>query len=140
MRRNLGLILLAGALLTILGTEPARAGNGYGDGGYGFPGLYNYYVNPYYPSDRRMPYFAEHPPVYYSFPVARPYGLSPYAYPPTYEPPVVVEPLVVPNPHVKAKPSAAEIEDRRAERRRAPEPVVVWNPYVVDRASVARTD
>ena len=30
---------------------------------------------------RVIPYFAEHPPVYYSYPVPRPYGFSPYALP-----------------------------------------------------------
>jgi hypothetical protein len=29
-----------------------------------------------------VPYFALHPPVYYSYPVARPYGFSPFPYPP----------------------------------------------------------
>ena len=39
----------------------------------GYPGHYvNYYI----------PYFALHPPVYYSSPVSRTYGYSPFAYPP----------------------------------------------------------
>lgn len=44
---------------------------------------------------RVIPYFAEHPPVYYSYPVARPYGFSPYALPPGVLP---VEMNVAPKP------------------------------------------
>ena len=32
--------------------------------------------------DYNVPYFAAHPPVYYSYPVPRTYGYSPFAYPP----------------------------------------------------------
>jgi hypothetical protein len=41
----------------------------------------------------RVPYFALHPPVYYSHPVARPYGYSPFALPPGVAP---VEPQMAP--------------------------------------------
>ena len=33
-------------------------------------------------SSEYVPYYAMHPPVYYSYPVPRPYGYSPFAYPP----------------------------------------------------------
>jgi hypothetical protein len=33
-------------------------------------------------SQESVPYFALHPPVYYSYPIARTYGDSPYPYPP----------------------------------------------------------
>ncbi|HEV7282128.1 MAG TPA: hypothetical protein VGN57_18135 [Pirellulaceae bacterium] len=39
----------------------------------------------------RVPYFALNPPVYYSHPVARPYGYSPFALPPGVAP---VEPQI----------------------------------------------
>ncbi len=45
---------------------------------------YAYYAYPWgclgRAGDRDIPYFAAHPPVYYSHIVARPYGYSPYAY------------------------------------------------------------
>lgn len=41
--------------------------------GYGYPASY---------VTESVPYFALHPPVYYSFRVARTYGYSPFAYPP----------------------------------------------------------
>ena len=49
---------------------------GFGPGGYGL-GYFNYGYN-----QPRIPYYALYPPVYYSYPVARPYGFSPFAYPP----------------------------------------------------------
>jgi hypothetical protein len=45
--------------------------------GYGMWGSYGYNVY----SQEDIPYFAKHPPVYYSRPVARSYGWSPFAYP-----------------------------------------------------------
>ncbi|MGD9720220.1 MAG: hypothetical protein AB7O59_07690 [Pirellulales bacterium] len=48
-------------------------------GGYGL-GFFNYGDNSY--MFQRPPYFALYPPVYYSYPVARTYGYSPFAYPP----------------------------------------------------------
>jgi hypothetical protein len=56
-------------------------------------GQYVTYGSPYAPAywgcgyqttchDSHVPYFALHPPVYYSYRVARTYGYSPFAYPP----------------------------------------------------------
>lgn len=133
MNRLLGvLLMLVACLFLAWAANDAQAGNYYGWGW----GPYRYYSSPYYPSDRRIPYFAEHPPVYYSVPVARPYGLSPFAYPPTYEPAAAVEPLMVPNPHIEAEPSSADSKERIT--RRAPKPLVVENPYVSGDSSVAR--
>src|SRR5437868_5814936 len=37
-----------------------------------------------YPYERdHIPFYALHPPVYYSHPIARAYGWTPFAYPPT---------------------------------------------------------
>lgn len=49
-----------------------------------------------------VPYFALHPPVYYSYPVARPYGDSPFpALPGSYTAtPVDSEPKIIMNPYV----------------------------------------
>ncbi|MEQ8790432.1 MAG: hypothetical protein RIC55_29320 [Pirellulaceae bacterium] len=51
--------------------SPAIFGYGYGNWG-SYRGA----------NSRIIPYFAEHPPVYYSYPIPRPYGFSPYATPP----------------------------------------------------------
>ena len=50
-------------------------GNAYGGAWYGYiyPGTY---------AGQSVPYFSVHPPVYYSYRVARTYGYSPFAYPP----------------------------------------------------------
>jgi hypothetical protein len=59
-------------------------------GGEAWPyglGHYPYSIYPYYApiplrADQPIPYYAVHPPVYYSHIVPRPYGYSPYAYVP----------------------------------------------------------
>ena len=72
------------------------------------------------------PYFALHPPVYYSHPVPRPYGYSPYSYPGTvmtpaeYNPPKVQD---VVNPYVT--PKTDEPKDRTAAL-----PAIMINPFV----------
>lgn len=77
-------------------------------GGFGLYGPYAGY-NLYGLDD--IPYFAKHPPVYYSRPVARPYGFSPYAY----------LPYVV-------TPSAPVVH-------RAPEAKFITNPYLQEDSS-----
>ncbi len=63
----------------------------------------------YWPSPRwsvyvrdHIPYFAKHPPVYYSYPVARTYGYSPYAYPPGVRTPEPdpPQPLIIRSPFI----------------------------------------
>jgi hypothetical protein len=93
--------------------------SGYGNGDdccddlYGFPGDW-----------RRIPFFALHPPVYYSYPVARPYGYSPFAYPGWVTTPAseeegskeIINPFVPPKtaPSKKAQPTAAPTADDSA--------------------------
>ncbi len=50
------------------------------------------------------PYFALHPPVYYSCPVPRSYGYSPFAYPPCVQTPQVDFLSFPPADDVEAKP------------------------------------
>ena len=62
--------------------------------GYGYHGLGGIFSTPY--AMGRIPtppYFMLHPPVYYSYPVARPYGYSPFAYPGTFRTPETTEPM-----------------------------------------------
>ena len=79
--------------------------------GYGSRGMY---------SQDRIPYFAQHPPVYYSYVVPRPYGYSPYAYPGTVmtpERPAVVKPVMLINPFVPQKSDADAIKTTSTRRR-----------------------
>lgn len=105
-----GLVVFLGQLL---GSQPAQAqapGVGmyhpYGIG-YGYPYGFGFGSSPY--SLSRVPtppYFALHPPVYYSYAVPRTFGHSPFAYPGTYRTPEVdvPEPEVIDNPHVQLDP------------------------------------
>jgi len=89
-----------------------------------------------------VPYFALHPPVYYSQPVGRPYGWSPFAYPGWVETPPVAppQPMVIQNPYVVgfgagAKGGAfrvggAETASAAPNGAAAPAPVRIRNPYV----------
>jgi hypothetical protein len=97
-------------------------------------GGYNLYIG------ETLPYYAMFPPVYYSQPVARTYGYSPYAYPPgTMTPEVVVEqPMTITNPHAAPK-AAPQSNGKPAEKVKAvslesgmemPDRVqVIVNPY-----------
>ena len=50
------------------------------------------------------PYYAIHPPVYYSLPQARPYGYSPFAYSGNYQPPAEPARRLVRNPFIEDAP------------------------------------
>jgi hypothetical protein len=51
--------------------------------------------------ENRIPFYALHPPVYYSYPIARPYGDSPFASPPAYYGPGIADggPQTIINPY-----------------------------------------
>ncbi len=126
--------LLAVSLAAALASSQAQAqgpycgGYGYGGCGINFPyGLYGSRVND-------VPYFSMFPPVYYSLPVPRTYGWSPFAYPPGTMTPEVepAQPQDMINPYVpqnKEKPEAKPTAIHTATYR-APTPQVVINPYV----------
>ncbi|MGQ9575128.1 MAG: hypothetical protein ACUVUC_07405 [Thermoguttaceae bacterium] len=78
-----------------------------------------------------LPHFALYPPVYYSRPVAHPYGLSPFAYPAWVDPavcggaaPVCAGPLLVVNRFVAPKGVMP------AQGQGRPAPLTIKNPYV----------
>lgn len=84
--KSLCLSVLCLAALAVSGSvaPAAHAGGGCGWGygmGYGYGSFPGYGV-PDCISVRTPPYFAVHPPVYYSTRYARPYGISPFAAPP----------------------------------------------------------
>src|SRR3970040_1649331 len=82
MLRHLFLCTLLVAILSLIGTPDAFAG-------YGVLSTSLRY---------EVPPFAASPPVYYSYPVPRTYGYSPFAYPPH-----------VMTPEIEGKPTAVEI-------------------------------
>ena len=113
----------------------ARAGDpcgpswGGGWGGY-WPG-YSIY------STESIPYFSQHPPVYYSYPVPRTYGYSPYAYPPGIMTPDIAPadlgPQTIVNPFVPSLPEPKPTEAERTAKRVQ----VMINPFVVDEPTLA---
>lgn len=144
MKRILLLVMLTlvGSVATALPFAQAQegCGSGYGgcwDGGYGW--LYN-------TLRYEVPHFAAFPPVYYSAPVPRTYGYSPFAYPPNVRTPEVAveaQPVTILNPYVPAtKPASNPADsktDRSASAAKQPEPLVVLNPFVTQRGSIARS-
>lgn len=88
---------------------------------------------PYSNGNEHVPYYSLYPPVYYSAPVPRTYGYSPFAYPPGYITPEIQffpEPKTLDNPHVvpEAQPTAAGANDRTAQA-----PKLILNPFVEQR-------
>ena len=106
MKKFLALFAAAMAITTICDIQAASAQRYYQDGyffgsglrfgrGFGIGGGISR------GGFEEPPYFAKFPPVYYSHPVARPYGISPYAVPPGVMP---VEMTVKPEPQKLVNP------------------------------------
>lgn len=97
MIRNLSLAALFLAACSVLAPSEAEAQWGW----QGYPQFYGRNVYTVYDQDR-LPYFALHPPVYYSRAVPRTFGYSPFAYPgwvptpalPTNMPEMIVNPYI----------------------------------------------
>ncbi len=99
------LALLAAVCVALLGpiasADPGVAWWGYG----AYWGPYGWWY-PYSYQYERIPYFALFPPVYYSYPVSRPYGQSPFNYYYGYDGASSPEgqlagPLTILNPYVR---------------------------------------
>ncbi len=115
-------LILLGTFL--LGCAPAAA-SAHGWLGMGYSaGWAAWWPAPSAYTQQDVPYFAKHPPVYYSRPVARPYGLLPYPYLPVASKPQPVEVRVVVHNHFAAE----EGWQRPAEGSR-PEPRRIVNPF-----------
>jgi len=99
------------------------------DYGVGIAGLWGFDLNGY---DNQIPYFAAHPPVYYSGPIARPYGDSPYPYPPGLFAPAVAEggPQMIINPYAQPSKTAPSTPapSNAAPSNPLPEPPAPTNP------------
>src|SRR5262245_53868287 len=106
--RRLLIVLVAVAMVLGVSAGLASASQPYADCGWGGGACYPFYS---LYGREHIPYFALHPPVYYSYPLPRTYGYSPFAYPfgsPTPEiefeapkPAKKPEPKTMLNPHVK---------------------------------------
>lgn len=120
-------LAIAVALLATIsaGSADAYHGRGGGFGGFISPfdiGIGGLYRSLDFPTDRRVPYFAAHPPVYYSQPVPRTYGYSPFAYTPTTMTPEVVTtvaPVEIINPYVPS--STKESADKPKQKQESSE-------------------
>lgn len=103
MKNLIGMTVVAFAFLLVSAAEPAQAQVGC-CGGVGY-GSFGQLGSPYALGRIDVPpYFALHPPVYYSQPVARTYGHSPFAYPGSHVTPEAPAPApkaaMISNPHV----------------------------------------
>jgi len=104
-------------------TTQAQNGTSYGGVGYGYYPFFGYNRG----QQQYIPYFALHPPVYYSQPVARPYGYSPFAYPPGTVTPEPAEPkseLTI-NPYVPRKSKPTKPLEKTAQTK----VLRIRNPY-----------
>lgn len=116
-------LLLAGTLVAAAGDGDgcwATSPTGYGCWGWAYPAWGSYGLE-------SVPFYALHPPVYYSHPVPRPYGYSPFAYPPGTPTPEVVapQPLTIQNPFVP-QPTSQPVKPERT----AALPLRIRNPFV----------
>src|SRR4029078_11634333 len=96
--------------ITLFSSVNLRAAQPYtacGDCGYGAWGWGGWGGYAMYGHEGLLPHYALYPPVYYSLPVPRTYGYSPFAYPPTVMTPEVSmgdeQPLEIINPYVPSK-------------------------------------
>ncbi len=131
-------VLSAVALASLLAAVPASAEAGWPGGcGYGCGNFYGLWGNPYVYSQGAAyipPYYAIHPPVYYSPHItARPYGASPYAWPPIPTGPKLVSAAakIIVNPHVKAD-VVAKLDDAVITKAE-PTPLAMDNPFFVSK-------
>ena len=115
LARLLSVVTVLAVILLLFGAHtPAQAQCAvpYRTDGFPYPGWLGFYGSPYSLGQIPVPpYFSLHPPVYYSQPVARSYGYSPYAYPGSVVTPEVIAPQEIINPHVQLK---AEPEEEAA--------------------------
>lgn len=137
------LLVIVAATFATAPTAHAQFDGCYGGGGWGYGMGYLYNSLNY-----NVPYFAAHPPVYYSYPVPRTYGYSPFAYPPnTMTPDVEIsaaaQPVEIINPYVPSsqqkQAQADQSADASPKTSRQPQPLVIINPFVASNRAIART-
>jgi hypothetical protein len=113
------IVLIILALITI--SSSASAFWPYQGGYNGWYGGDVYYSNY---SQESVPYYALHPPVYYSYPVARTYGLYPFPYyaDTPISPSATVEPKLVINSFVEQQTTQSITTEQQ--------PLRILNPFV----------
>ncbi|HWB08106.1 MAG TPA: hypothetical protein VG826_02590 [Pirellulales bacterium] len=130
LSKKLGLLVVAAAVWAVCSVDASAQVNG----GSTFLG-YGFFNNNLYGSMswQAPPFYALFPPVYYGAPVRRPYGYSPFAYPPGFMTPEAepIQPKEISNPYVPRK-SVTPSSDRTAVA-----PKVIINPYVTRRSQSA---
>ena len=136
LQRTLLLALAVAATAASIDRASAQCagyGGGYGFGAWDVGRLYSVLAD-------NVPYYAAFPPVYYSYPVPRTYGYSPFAYPPGVMTPDVeiAQPMTIENPYFEGE--AEEVEpkiepapaDETTSNAQPVRPLVIMNPYVTD--------
>jgi hypothetical protein len=138
-------VLFAGLVFAALGAEvkadyPVNIWYGMNGGHWSDFGRISPYTSGLIPTP---PYFAIHPPVYYSAPVPRAYGWSPFAYPAyvmTPEPKPTAKPAMFQNPYVD--PPKPAVEKKTEHKSAMVLPKIMTNPFVeqtaVQTASASR--
>ena len=131
----LSLAIAASWTSSAVQAQPCAGGGGWG---YDYGYLYN-------SLEYNVPYFAAHPPVYYSYPVPRTYGYSPFAYPPNVMTPEVADhdaPVQIINPYVPSsnQESPKSEGDRTASTGKQTQPLVIINPYVPQSKAFAQAE
>lgn len=133
---RLGVIWALSAVIGfwVLVTDARACGNAHPYWAYGYGWSYALYdghpVSLYRSGQIPVPpYFSLHPPVYYSLPVARTFGYSPFAYPPGIITPDASLrcPKVIVNKFVPQKAAAVSSREKVAAT-----PLRIRNPYVAD--------
>jgi hypothetical protein len=125
MIRRVSLWVAVGILLAAGFSASQAKAQVNGPGAYGL-GFYNYSGN-YYGNNYRIPYYALFPPVYYSYPVARPYGYSPFAYPPGTITPEAPQKAVAPVEYLNPLVPQG---DKPGGDKTASAPRMYYNPFV----------
>lgn len=135
---RLGFVMVLALAFSVVETGEAKAQCGIQGGlhGYGY-GAYGFDVGRLYGVlSRNVPYYAAFPPVYYSAPVPRTYGYSPFAYPPGTATPDLPSPTFgakeIINPYVPAsnKSEAKKDTNNVTKNGSSAEPLAIVNPYV----------
>ncbi len=132
MKTRYALALMLGMACSLGSADSAQAQCGLNQGIYGGYGAFDV-GRLYGVLSQNVPYFAAFPPVYYSAPVPRTYGYSPFAYPPGVRTPdlpvaeVVAQEII--NPYVPASTEGEKV-DQVTRASEVPQPLVIVNPYV----------
>ncbi len=135
MKTRYVMALMLGMVGAMASGSSAQAQCGLNGGGYGAYGAFDV-GQLYRVLSQNVPYFAAFPPVYYSAPVPRSYGHSPFAYPPGTMTPEVVEVAAqeIINPHFPVSTESVSSEsDQVTQASSVPVPLAIVNPYVTTR-------